>query len=40
MSYYDRLQKVIGEQEGGTGKIQEALDMAKERSQSAFEEMN
>tara|TARA_R110000787_G_scaffold178803_2_gene290598 strand:+ start:604 stop:1482 length:879 start_codon:yes stop_codon:yes gene_type:complete len=38
MSYYDRLQKVIGEQEGGTGKIQEALDMAKERSQSAFEE--
>lgn len=29
MSYYDRLQKVIQEQEGGSGKVQQALDLAK-----------
>lgn len=36
MSYYDRLNKVIAEQEGGTGKVQDAIAMAKERSQNAF----
>jgi len=36
MSYYDRLNKVISEQEGGTGKVQDAIAMAKERSQDAF----
>lgn len=36
MSYYDRLNKVISEQEGGTAKVQDAISMAKERSQDAF----
>tara|TARA_R110002110_G_scaffold224339_1_gene438093 strand:+ start:1328 stop:2221 length:894 start_codon:yes stop_codon:yes gene_type:complete len=36
MSYYDRLQKVIGEEEGGTGKVQDAIAMAKSRSEDAF----
>ena len=33
-SYYDRLQKVISEQEGGTGKVQQALDLAKSADQA------
>tara|TARA_R110000744_G_scaffold317385_1_gene424030 strand:- start:846 stop:1727 length:882 start_codon:yes stop_codon:yes gene_type:complete len=36
MSYYDRLNKVIGEQEGGSASVQNAIAMAKERSQDAF----
>tara|TARA_R110002012_G_scaffold2822_4_gene13373 strand:+ start:1372 stop:2277 length:906 start_codon:yes stop_codon:yes gene_type:complete len=38
MSYYERLQKVIGEQEGGTGKVQQAIDLAKEKDQADFQE--
>ena len=36
MSYYDRLQKVIAEEEGGSASVQDAIAMAKERSQDAF----
>ena len=36
MSYYDRLNKVIAEQEGGSASVQNAIAMAKERSQDAF----
>ena len=36
MSYYDRLNKVISEQEGGSASVQDAIAMAKERSQDAF----
>lgn len=38
MSYYDRLQKVIQEQEGGTDKVQQALDLAKESSQADLQQ--
>lgn len=34
MSYYDRLQKVIQEQEGGSAKVQQALDLAKMTDQA------
>lgn len=37
MSYYDRLQKVIGEEEGGTDRVQQAIDLAKEKSQADFQ---
>lgn len=38
MSYYDRLQKVIQEQEDGTGKVQRALDLAKDSSQADLQQ--
>ena len=38
MSYYDRLNKVISEQEGGSASVQNAIALAKERSQDAFSE--
>ena len=34
MSYYDRLQKVIQEQEGGSEKVQQTLDLAKMTDQA------